>query len=855
VSLFAIGGFAQQDLPGPPSGGNLALGTDAVSSPRFIAVHGRRALIQGYASDGLEAWAYPFQILSGYRIAFRPQGTTTAINGLEILSRVVYQPDSVTRIYLGPGFIVYEKLFVPLDRAGAILSYSIQSGTPVEIEVHATPVLNLMWPAALGGQSVEWNASLSAFVLSEPANGFTAVIGSPDIVAHDNSGNRAMRGADETGLSFTLRPGSSGAARVFLALNPPHSTDHGLLFHELIRNRETLEAEAAAHVGEVRENVLRVETPDERVNRAIAWAEIALDQAWVCNPDLGCGYVAGYGPSRDARRPQYEWFFAGDGMVAGDAAIIAGDRVHAREELEFILHYQDSKTGMIWHELSQSAGFIDWIGKYPYMYVHVDITFQFLDAVGRYVSTTGDIAFVSRHWQAIEAAYRYCRSTIDPATALPRIPAGKEGGNEQDRMLDDLGLSASWVAASSSFAQLATLTGHTALAAEASRASQSARDAIPTRYWDAGQSFWISGHTQGGQQMLDRRSGPSQALTMHLFNPQQNALLLDQLASSTFQTDWGSRGVGAGSAAFDPESYAKGSVWPVGTAALAVAFWSEHRPVTALALWNSLLPLTSLDSLGHIHEVLAGNFYRPQIESVPEQTWSSAGFIEATIHGLLGLQVDSIANRLVFAPCLPAAWSDVSLAHIQLSGASVSLELHRDADGITLGIDNSGAPFKFEFVPDLPLGAKLRRAVFNHQPVAGTVESFQQQTNARVTLNAPHGKSELRLDLQGGISVIPDAPEPLRGDPSVGIRIVDVHLEGSALKVAADVPVDRASHLRLKTTWEIAGADGATVQPIAAGLVELTFAATHDASTPYRRAQATIELKPWQVHSSSGTVQ
>jgi hypothetical protein len=844
LSLILPFGLAQQGPSKNEVHESFTVGTDAITTQRFFAAHGRRALLDGYAAQGLEAWVYPFQIFRDYRLAFRVDGTATSIKGQEILSRIDYEPDAVTRIYLGPEFIVRERLFVPLNQPGAILSYSIQRNHAVEIEVHATPVLNLMWPAALGGQSFTWNPPLSAFVLSEPANGFTAVVGSPDIIAHDEPGNRTMQGADGAEIGFTLRPGASGIATVFLALNPPHASDAGALFHALIHDREALEAEAVAHFNELQSGVLQVETPDARVNRAIAWAEVALDQAWVCNPDLGCGYVAGYGPTRGARRPQYDWFFAGDGLIDADAAISAGDRTHARDELEFILRYQDSKAGMIWHELSQSAGLIDWTGKYPYMFVHVDITFQFIGTVARYVETTGDIAFAREHWQAIEAAYQYCLSVIDPATALPRIPADKEGGDEQDRMSDDLGLSTSWVAASSAFAKLATLTGHNTLADEASRASQNARNSIPGRYWNASQSFWISGHTSAGQPMTELRSGPNQALNLHLFNPEQNGLLLDQLASASFQTDWGTRGIAAGSAAFDPDSYAKGSVWPVGTASLATAFWSEHRPVTALGLWRSLLPLASLDSLGHIHEVLAGNFYRPQAESVPEQTWSSAGFLEATIDGLLGLQVDSIANRLVFAPRLPATWSDISLAHIRLSAQSISLALHRTASGLTLGIDNPGDPFQFEFAPDLPLGAKLRSAILNDHPIAGIVESFPQQTNAKIVLNAPHGRSELHLEIDGGVSVIVDAPHPILGDPSTGIRIIDVHLDGTLLSIDADVPTDRASYLQLQSAWKMTSAGGGTVQPIAPGLVKLAFAAARDASATYRRAHATLKITP-----------
>jgi hypothetical protein len=101
---------------------------------------------------------------------------------------------------------------------------------------------------------------------------------------------------------------------------------------ELLERENTLISLAIEHYSAVLDSGLQIVTPDEEVNRALAWAQIALDQAWVCNPDLGCGLVAGYGPSRKARRPQYAWFFAGDGMVDLPALLAAGqwERSHAR---------------------------------------------------------------------------------------------------------------------------------------------------------------------------------------------------------------------------------------------------------------------------------------------------------------------------------------------------------------------------------------------------------------------------------------------------------------------------------------------------------------------------------------------
>ncbi len=750
VALFASASSSRQELKNSGGRDSLTLSAQSVNNRRFIAAHGRRSLIEGYAAEGLEMWAYPFQILDGYRVAFRLKSAAGETDGKRLLARVDYAPDCITRIYRGPGFLVREELFVPLNQPGGILTYATE-GKQVDIEVHATPVMNLMWPASLSGQSISWDRELSAFIMSEPEHGFTAAFGSPNMVTHDGAVNSRQQ-LDGREIKFTLRPDATGTATLFFALNPPNDSDRGAMFRRLMQNRESLHEEAAAHFREFRKHVLKVHTPDVNVNRAIEWSEIALDQAWVCNPDLGCGFVAGYGPSQGPRRPQYAWFFAGDGMVAADAALAAGNTSHSREELEFILRYQDRKSGMIWHELSQSASLIDWTGKYPYMFVHVDVTFQFLAAVAHYVTVTGDAAFARDHWHALDAAYHYCLSLIDPAGALPRIPADKEGGNEQDRMADDLGLSASWVEASSAFATLAnSLVIRTWERKLSDRASE-ARDSIPVRYWNSRDSFWISGYSPTGRPMTDRRSGPSSALTLHLFDADQNQMLLDRLASSSFQTDWGTRGVSDDSPSYAPDSYATGSVWPVGTGGVATAFWSEHRPAAALALWNSLLKLTAFDSLGHIHEVFAGNAFRPQGQSVPEQTWSSAGFLDSTIRGLLGLQVDSLASQLTFAPSPRALWNDLSVSNIRLADRSVSLSMHRTRNSLSLQIENSGGPFQLKFTPNLPLGTEILNARLNDSPIDATIGNFPQQTVAQVVLTAPHGTSRLLLVVNGGVS-------------------------------------------------------------------------------------------------------
>lgn len=806
--------FAASRAEALPSS-DLTLSTDSVGPARFVAVHGRRSTILGYPDNGLEIWAWPFQILKGYRIGIRSEGAATEIEGDRLLRRIEYAPDAVTRIYIGPDFVIREKLFVPLDLSGAIITYRVEGRGHVDVTLHFTPVLNLMWPAAVGGQSTEWNDAISGYLISDATGSYSAAISSPDIITHDSTENSAIRYGDA--LALTIRPNAS--AHVFVALK--QGRDPGGLVKQLTAEQHALEQRASEHYAHLLSEALQIETPDQDVNRALAWSEVALDQAWVCDTDLGCGLVAGYGPSRSARRPQYAWFFAGDGLAATDGLIAAGEYDRARAELEFILKYQDRKNGMIWHELSQSAGHIDWAGKYPYMFVHVDITFQFLSVLPSYIEASGDIAFAKQHWSAIESAYRYCRSVIDPATHLPHIPPDKEGGNEQDRESDELSLSAAWIDASAAFVKLAQWTSHPEEAAEAQRAIPPARASISARYWDSGRQFWISGHTAAGKEIFDQRSGPGELISQKVFSQQQKSILLDKIASSTFQTDWGSRNLASDSAVYDPNSYAKGSVFALGTTNIAETFWNEHRPTTALPIWTAVVPWTRLDSLGHIHEVLTGDAYYQQTESVPEQTWSSAGIIASAVTGLLGLRVDSVSNKITFSPHIPPEWRKLTIRNIRRQHTAIDLHIQRDDENISLTVTNRGPTADFVFDPQLPLGAHLLGSECGNRRLTASLERNAQDQHARLAFAAPPGKVQCAIRYQGGVDVIVPNVVPLLGNPSTGLKITDVELSKNNLTVKADVNKAGAASFEIKTPWKTESVEGGAIRQIGGELYRI----------------------------------
>jgi len=837
--------LAEAQANADPALSNLAWSTNSTGPVRFTSVHGRRAAVFGYPKDGLEVWAYPFQILSALNVTFRPEGATTGMDGETILRRIIYSPEAVTRVYAGPDFIVHEKLFVPLDEPGVIIRYEIASARPVDIVVHFIPVSDLMWPGGIGGQETRWSSAASAYLLSEPTHRFTASVGSPDIVAHDETPNNSRQLGHEPGLAFTIRAGGDrNAARVIIA-GSGSEQDVSVIAKKLLEGGADVEKDAVDHYSALLNHALQIETPDEATNRALAWSEIALDQAWVCNPDLGCGLVAGYGPSRKSRRPQYDWFFAGDGMADLGALLAAGQYDRARQELEFILKYQDQKTGMIWHELSQSAGRLDW-SKYPYMFVHVELTFDFLNTVGSYFSATGDRNFVEAHWSAIQSAYHYCRSLVDPKDGLPRIPPDKEGSREQDPLSEELALSASWTAASQAYADLATATGHNQAGVEAAAISRQTREVIGQRYWDERQHFWITGYTRSGTPLIDREIGPVSVLRQGLFFEAQRDAIIQQLASSDFQTDWGSRGRPSSGSTYDPNSYANGSAWAISTSSVAFAFWAEHRPATAFPIWRALVPWSSLDSLGHMHEALAGDYYHEELESVPEQTWSSATFFTAAVNGLLGLQVDGLSNRATFAPHLPPSWDMLTIRNLHVGSSEISFRLVTSVNEMRLQMHNEGGPVKILFDPEIPLGAKLGSAHLQNQQMAVTLEQHSQDTHAKLEFCLPSGNALLTIGYTGGVAILPDSPPPMIGEPSKGIKIVRINLQGQVYTVDFDYLSSAAASFDLRTPWRIKDAQGAGFETISPDWYRFTVTvpAQEKNKRAYQHGTVTVTFAP-----------
>jgi glycogen debranching enzyme len=705
VALLLLSTFAsaQQLDSGRPAGiqpaRDLPVWSTQLAQPnRYISAHGLRGFAGGYSEDGLEFWSFPLQIVSGYQLRFTlPK--SAPVPAISVLTSVEVDPLGVTRTYTAPDFHVRERITTSAKDPGVLVRFTVEGRRDLQIEVQFEPSLNLMWPAGIGGQETSWDQDAQGFLLSEPTHQFRALISSPQAAAHSEV-NNDRRGSDfnrRTSLTVKPQPCAAGACStlVFAAQSEKEEDVHATAASLLRASEDTAIADAGRYSSS---DIVTITTPDVDANRAIKWAQIALEQAWSCNARLGCAIVAGYGPSHTSRRPQYAWYFAGDGLLATEAFLHEGNYKRGAEELAFLYRYQNPDSGMIWHEISQSAGFLNWARDYPYMYVHVDITFDFLTELAEYDRITGDQAFLAQHWPASLKAYQYCLSTLDTSDGLPRVPADKISGNEQDRLTDELTLSALWVNAAHAMSELAASMHDEELSRKAESASLRARASIRSRYWDSTARGWISGFTRAGKATERTSAADLAAIASGASTPEQSAATLDMLATPAYLTAWGLRSKPATAPDYDPTGYAKGSVWAFSTAAAAEIMWRAHRADAANALWQSLVPWEQVDSLGHMHEVMSGSFFTPQRESVPEQTWSSSAFLSAAIHGMLGLESDGRTNVLHLDPQVPSSWHSFQVEHVRIGNSLVDLSWHSDNGHFALDLHNNGPMFHLKWI-------------------------------------------------------------------------------------------------------------------------------------------------------------
>ncbi|MCL7960870.1 MAG: GH116 family glycosyl hydrolase, partial [marine benthic group bacterium] len=710
-------------------------------------------------------------------------------------------------------------ILAPHDQAGLLVLLDVEAVRPLEIVATFEPVLQLMWPGAFGGQYLSWSESRRAFILSESLRTRHALIGSP--WATEATAHPAHRLA-EAPATFRIAVDADRIDSEFIpiaiAAGLGARDDVLATYERLLLDAESLYRAKRSWADSVLSTTTSVDTPDDQLDLALEWAKINLEEQRVCNPDLGCGFVAGWGTSGTSFRPGFGWFFGGDAAMNTLAMDVTGQWDLVAEDLRFLARYQRD-DGKIPHEVSQAAAHLDWFEAFPYPYYHADTTPWWMTAVWQYWKASGDDDFLREIWPAFLRAWEWCLSVetdgdgiIENTTGgLAAVEVGEIGAGVHQ----DVYLASVWTAALHGVPDMARAVGDTAVEARAVELRDLARGTLNEAYWSSDSGFHAFALLRSGGTNDDLTVWPAAGLMFGLFDEGPAEGTLRHLAADAVSTDWGARMLSSSSDLYDPLQYNSGTVWPFVTGFVSLGQYRYRRPWSGLHLMDAVKQMTFDWSLGRHPELLSGAFYTPLDETVPHQFFASSMLPTPLIRGLVGWEPDAPNAAATLAPQIPADWDRMAVRRLWVGDTRVEAVIEREAGVTRVILGSEGPPIELAYVASLPLGSRNATVRVDGEAHAVEAESSPHDLRLPVELTLDGLDHRIEIEWTGGLSVVPPRIGLEPGQTSSGLRIVNFDREDGAWRLSVEGEGGRSYRVRLigqpvtiqKTVFSSEGAD------------------------------------------------
>jgi glycogen debranching enzyme len=804
----------------------------------FLPAVGTRASLLGNEAGRMEAWVYPLKIFRDFHLKFHVDGRTIPADSLA--RTLITRAESSTIIYAGDTFSVRETFFAPMREPGAVILLEVETESPFEIEAAFHRDFQLEWPAALGATYIGWDSGLKAFALGEEQRKFAAIVGSP--TAENAEAEFQTNYSESQENSFQLGPIAKGKALqiIVIAGSMTGRAEAESAYRRLISGYSAMLGESAEYYRNYLNQTLRLELPDKQLQQAYDWARVSLVQGMVTNPFLGTGLVAGYRTSGESQRPGFAWYFGRDSFWTSFALNAAGDFANTKTALEFVSKFQ-REDGKIPHEISQGANFVNWFKDYPYPYASADATPLYIIAVSDYVTNSGDTNFAKEKWASLWKAYQFLKSTYD-ARGLPQNQGVGHGWVEGGPLLPvksefyQSGLGAEALRA---LANLARFAGQADSAAALENEFAKRWPLVNDSFWITDKKRFAFALDKNDKQVDEPTVLTTVPMWFGLPNDATAIPTIQQLTDADQQTDWGMRIISDRSAVFSGGGYHYGSVWPLFTGWASVAEYRYHQefPAYENLRANALLALDG--SLGHVTEVLSGDYYQPLATSSPHQIWSAAMVVSPLLKGMFGLEKDATKKTLTFAPHVPADWTDFKINNVRVGDSVLNLSYQKTLDEITLEITRTGGECSLDFEPALANTALVGRVNVNGRPTTYDQRMLAEHHHLRIKVALKEGKNVVHIPVANDFGVSYDFRLPELGSASSDLRILSAKLEDVAAPMEL-VTAGRAGATYDLAVWNpsmIESVRGAELIKDAAGGAKLRiyFAAKENEDYPHQR--------------------
>jgi glycogen debranching enzyme len=738
----------------------------------FLSAVGTRAGLFGNEAGQFEAWVYPLKILRDFHLRFQVDGRLIPAESLA--RTVITRPESSTILYTSDTFAVRETFFVPVHEPGAIIIIELETAQPLDVEVFFERDFQLEWPAALGGTYGFWDAKMSAFYFGEEQKKFSAFVGSPTASEIREEYDTNYSSSREDGFHLGVTSKGKATKIVVIAVSTNGQAEAEATYRHLAADYAALEKESAGYYRTYLDGTVSATLPEPQLQQAYDWSRVSVVQGLVTNPFLGTGFIAGYRTSGGSQRPGFAWFFGRDALWTALALDAEGDFANTRLALDFLSKYQRA-DGKIPHEIAQGANFVPWFTDYPYPYASADATPLYIIAMNDYVVASGDVAFAQQKWDVLWKAYEFLHSTYD-SQGLPQnfgIGHGWVEGGPLLPVKTELYQSSVGAEALRALSSLAHLAGREEVSKQLGAEFAHQKPLLNQAFWLEEKKRFAFALDRNNQKVDEPSALATVPMWFGLLDEEKAAATIAELAQPEHEADWGMRIISSRAAKYSAGGYHFGSVWPLFTGWASVGEYRYHRALPGYSNLraNSLLALDG--SLGHVTEVLSGDYYQPLSTSSPQQIWSAAMVISPLLRGLFGLAADAGAGRLVFAPHVPADWTEFTLDNLRVGDSSLRITYHKTGNEITLEVTKTGSgDCSLDFSPAVSLRAQIGDAEMNGRRVLFQINKsdVDQHVSLRVPVNV--GSNTLRIRLKNDFGLSLSQTLPTLGSSSQGLRVI-----------------------------------------------------------------------------------
>jgi hypothetical protein len=638
----------------------------------FFDVVGRRAAVFGYEHRGFETWTYPLKLVDDFRLAFRVEGYPLEFEGTQIATGITVRPEATTFTYSHAAFTVRQTLFAPVDEPGIVMLLDVDTTLPLTVIGSFRPRLRLMWPAGLMTGNLGWDEKQQVYSITEESKRFAGVIGSPG--ARDLSVMPYQEEPRDVPARFEVDVRPEAARTHFVPIVIAGSLEGRdkakETYDRLLRSARELYEANVAYYRSLEERTLQVDTPDDRLDRALRWAKVGVDKGLATNPLLGTGLVAGFRTSGESERPGFAWMFGRDALWTSLGIHSYGDFPAARTALEFLRKLQRD-DGKVPHEISQSATLLPWFRDYEFPWASADATPLYVILQADHWRFTGDREFLRESWASIMKAWRFTEATDKDGNGLvenTKVGHGWTEGSPPYPPHEEIYMQGLWVEACRGLAEMAEALGDRGLARRAREAAERTRQAVEKTYWLPGQGFYAFAtalpqpekrydaepgprrparqariEALRGRTLVDEDTVlPAVPLWWGLLDAERAQSQIDHLGSAGLAADWGQRLISAESQLYDPLSYHYGSVWPLFTGWASMGAYRYGRPHVGYQALMANVLLTYEWALGYVTELLSGDLHAPFGRSSHHQVWSEAMVVAPAGTGAVGRRTHAL---------------------------------------------------------------------------------------------------------------------------------------------------------------------------------------------------------------------